>query len=360
MRLGDLVAMPLPEAWGDSTITVPPGTPAAIVPAVGPDGQPYPAFPPSPAYGNAPAYAPGYGSQATQPIGPGSTYPAYSRDGQLFLAYAPSPQYPRGVAFPAAFRQDGVIYPIGNAAGPTHDLYGNSLLIPIPVTVPIPASSLGPGGAWQRAPILPDSILPPALQRSNPLVRTYVYRPNQWDQVLKNESALWGWVRTHGGLKSCCRVPELGAPIYNDPPWMVMPSQGEKFEQMFSQPLSAFQDSGGAFTGLDVLLGRFVVPNGYDGAINRVVAQFAGTGFVDFSGSIIWRVKVNARYARTLGNIKNTFGDFATAFSVPGSDNIRLVSQQTISLYANIPTGSPVGGNSPVMAGAFGWFYPRR
>ena len=128
---------------------------------------------------------------------------------------------------------------------------------------------------------------------------------------------------------------------------------------MFSQPLTAFQDGVGNFTGLDVVLGRFVVPIGYDGALNRVVFQFNGDGFQDFSGLIVWRVLVTLRYARNLGNVKNTFGDFATAFSVPGSDNIRLVSQQTITLLANIPAGSPVSGG-PVMAGCFGWYYPRR
>lgn len=197
------------------------------------------------------------------------------------------------------------------------------------------------------------------LQRGNPLVRQTVWRPNGYDAAIRNQASIWAYVRAHGGLKSCCRIPELGAPVWSEPPWMVQPSQGEKFEEMFSQPTSAFQSGGGDFTGVDVILGQFVVPNGYDGALNRVVCNFTGNGFQDFMGFISWRVQVNNRFARNLGNIQNTFGDFRTAFSVPGSDNIRLVSQQTITLLANIPPGSPVS-DGVVAAGAFGWFYPRR
>ena len=232
-------------------------------------------------------------------------------------------------------------------------------LLNLPAVPNPPATS-----PWVRQPVLPDSALPPALQRGNSSVRQAVYRGNAYDAYIAAKSNLWSWIRSHGGLKGCCRLAELGAPIFNQPPWIVQPSMGVKFEKMFSQPLTAFQDGSGNFTGLDVVIGQFVVPNGWDGALNRVVVGFNGTNYVDFLGYIVWRVKVNVRYVRNLGNILNTYGDFATAFSVPGTDNIRLVSQQTITLLGNIPAGSPVGnpggGPATVQAGAFGWFYPRR
>lgn len=223
----------------------------------------------------------------------------------------------------------------------------------------LPGQQNVPSGPWQRQPILPDSMLPPALQRGNPSVRQWVWRGNYYDAVLNQKSRLWSWIRAHGGLKSCCRIPELGAPIWNKPPWMVMPDTAQPFNEMHALPLASFQTAGLAFTGADTIIGQFVVPNGWDGVLNRVVVGFNGDGFQDFSGSIVWRVLVNVRFARNLGNIKNTFGDMATAFSVPGTDLIRLISQQTVTLIANIPVGSPVV-NGQVFAGAFGWFYPRR
>jgi hypothetical protein len=323
-NLGDLVPMPLPTEWGPTVI--PPGT-----------------VPP-----------PGSG----QVTGGGFTAPGG------FL----NPFDPSSVTSGSAPNAGGGDDPAGDPYNPEYPgfPYGGGpnvgagrLVVPYPASVPISPGSSAPGAPWGRQPVLPDALLPPALQRTNPLVgQVTPYRANSWDQKLRSRTALWGWIKAHGGLKSCCRLYELGAPIYDDPPWMVMPSQGEKFEKMFSQPLTAFQTAG-IFNGLDVVLGRFTVPNGYDGTVNRFVCRFTGDGFLDFSGSIVWRLKVANRFAHDLGNVTNTFGDFQTAFSVPGTDNIRLISGQTVYLIATIPVGSPVA-NGVVSAGAFGWYYPRR
>jgi hypothetical protein len=219
----------------------------------------------------------------------------------------------------------------------------------------LPPSGSGPRPLpYARQPILPDSVLPPALQRTNPLLRFVEYTPNKWDAKMLREAAAWRWIALNGGLKDCCRIPELRAPVYDTPPWQSMPSNGIQFNQMFSQQtINIPQD------GSDFLLGSFQVPSGYDGAINRFVCNFSGNGFVDFSGSIAWRLMVGTRFARNFGNVLNTFGSFQTAFLVPGTDIIRLVSGQSVLLFCSIPNGSPIAGGQ-VSAGAFGWFYPRR
>jgi hypothetical protein len=193
----------------------------------------------------------------------------------------------------------------------------------------------------------------PSLQRGNPLLRHQIYRANGFDMAIAQDARRWAWIKANGGLKSCCRIPEMGEPIWDDPPWMVMPSQGEKFEEMFSVLTNSITP------GVDTVLGQFVVPNGYDGALNRFVCSTTANGFLDFQGQVAWRVKVNNRFARNLGNVQNTFGSFSAAFAVPGSDNIRLVSQQTIQLIVNVASGSGIS-DGVIAAGAFGWFYPRR
>lgn len=160
-------------------------------------------------------------------------------------------------------------------------------------------------------------------------------------------------------MKDCCRIPELGAPIYDIPPWIKIPSDGYEFQQMNALPLSAFQDSG-IFTGLDVEILNFRVPSGYDGVINRFVAGTVGsTGYSDFAGNVFWRLQYGIRYAKNLGDVQNTFGSFNNAVVVPGANIIRVISGQTISVSGNIPAGSPISGGS-ISAGVFGWFYPRR
>jgi hypothetical protein len=227
--------------------------------------------------------------------------------------------------------------------------------MPLGDTIYLPPSGSGPRPLpYAPEPILPDSMLPAALQRSNPLLQFPSYTPNQFDAKMLREAAAWRWISLHGGLKDCCRIPELGAPVWDTPPWQSMPSNGIPMSQMFSQLTASFP-----FDGSDTLLGAFQVPSGFDGAINRFVCSFTGTGFTDFSGSIVWRLMVGSRFARDLGNVVNTYGSFQTAFLVPGSDIIRLTSGQSVLLFASIPNGSPVTGGA-VAAGAFGWLYPRR
>jgi hypothetical protein len=228
----------------------------------------------------------------------------------------------------------------------------------------IPAYYNGPGAhvrPYAPNPIIPDSMLPDPLQRQSGILNdnARLFTPNGWDDVISQESGLWSWIRAHGGLKSCCRIPELGAPIYALPPFVEMPSNGIVERQIFSQPLSAF-GSPGPFTGVDTVIGQWQVPRGYDGAITHFLAFFTGNGFIDGAtpANITWRLKIGQRFAKNLGAVTFTYGDLQTALLVPGQ-SIRLISGQTVTVYANIPVGSPVNGGL-VFGGTLGWIYPRR
>lgn len=344
-HLGDLVPMPLPTAYGPTVIPPQTASPGTAAPQFGWGAVP----------GGWTLGMMAGGVFTPLPGAPVVNSPGNPADIQAYFAgqvggnpAQPSNQYPGSYAGGDLTNSQPVPIGSGVPLGPV------SAASPVP-----PYGRRGLPTNWQRQPILPDHLLPPAIQRTNPLLKFATFFPNQWDRRLAQHANVWSYIALHGGLKKCCRLPELGAPIYDSPPWMVMPSQAEPFQEMFFQPVTAFQ-TGGAFNGLDVVLGQFVVQNGYDGAINRVVFNFNGTGFQDGSGSIIWRIKVGNRYVRNLGNVQNTFGDFQTAFMVPGQDSIRLISQQTVTLIANVPVGSPIAGPGYISGGCFGWFYPRR
>ena len=223
-----------------------------------------------------------------------------------------------------------------------------------------PQGAQGPPLDWMPQPILPDALLPPPLQRSNPLVSPAKWIPNKYDFEVIGRAKKWQWVAAHGGLKSCCRIPELGAPIYDDPPWEVMPVNSLPIPgEMAAVALSAVS-GGPPFDGTNTLLLSIQVPSGYDGVINKFVANVNGvTGHEDFSGDIVWRLQYGIRYAKTLGNVTNTYGSFTNSLLVPGVYQIKVISGQTIQVFASIPNNSPVAGGS-VSAGVFGWFYPRR
>jgi hypothetical protein len=226
--------------------------------------------------------------------------------------------------------------------------------------------TLPPSGSQPSVPtfyhpaVVPDSMLPATLKRRSPYLpaeTARLFSPNAWDNVIWREAALWSWIRNHGGLKTCCRIPELGAPVYSIAPFDAMPSNGIPQRQIFNQPLSAFQ-SGGLFTGTDVVVGSWQIPKGYDGAITHFLAFFTGDGFDDGLGNIVWRLMIGQRYAKNLGNVQFTFGSLDNALLVPGQ-SIRCISGQTVSLIANVPVSSPISGGN-VFAGTLGWTYPRR
>jgi hypothetical protein len=211
--------------------------------------------------------------------------------------------------------------------------------------------------AFMRSPIVPDSMLPPALQRQGLLNRKPVFGYNEYDASLARESRYWEWVREHGGIKTCCRIPELGAPIYSYPPWQVMPSNGIRIgpsDAIFFQPIANLMP----FTGTDVLLGSFRCEIGFEGAITHFICGYNGNGFDDGSGNIIWRLKIGQRFAKGLGAVTFTFGNLQTALTVPGS-SYRMISGQTVQVFANVPAASPINGGS-IFGGFLGWVYPRR
>lgn len=212
-------------------------------------------------------------------------------------------------------------------------------------------------GDWTPAQLIPDSSLPAALQRAGQHART-LYRVNDNDVALVRQARMWQYISEHGGLRSCCIVPELGRPIWSKPPWIVMPSNGLEFREVFSQSINNIS-GGPPFDGTDTLIGSWVVQQGYDGLLNRVVLDYEGQStFQNFSGNIVWRVKVNYRYAKNLGNVQYNYGSLENQMDTPGF-GVRLVSGQTVSIFAAIPNGAPIN-DGIVVAGTFGWTYPRR
>lgn len=209
--------------------------------------------------------------------------------------------------------------------------------------------------------IIPDSQLPPTLSRESQILLAAqgLFVPTaEGDMAILQESALWRWISENGGLKGCCGIADLNSPLHSAiDPLHQKPRHGIDFQKPFFQPLSAFQ-SAGAFTGLDVVIGQWQVPIGFDGVLKKIVFGFTGDGFIESSQSIVWRLQYGQRYARDFGNVINTYGDLQTALLVQ-DNNIEVISGQTITLIANIAVNAPVSSGQ-VFAGTFGWIWSRR
>lgn len=237
---------------------------------------------------------------------------------------------------------------------------GGPFFVPGSPNNPTPFSNpraFAPPSPYFHQPILPDSVLPVALKRDPPLLKKLLWSPTSHDLDILRQSAVWRWIYEHGGLESCCRIPELGTPQFVIPPHVQKPTNGLDFEKMFFQPLSAFQTAG-VFNGIDTVIGQWRVPNAWDGVIKKVVFGFTGDGHNEGSGDIVWRLKIGQRFANDFGNVVNSYGSLQTALLVQ-QQNIKLLSGQTVTLLGNIPATSTISGGE-IFAGNFGWIWPRR
>jgi len=170
--------------------------------------------------------------------------------------------------------------------------------------------------------------------------------PNDGCRELLNNTAAWeAYARTQ--------------PPYNAAfsPYANMPPGGRELQQIAALPFLSYPNPP---DGSDQLVLSVTAPLGYDGIITKVVNMFTGTGFVEGSGGIAWRVKIGNKYARNLGNILFTYGSLTDPFVIPGV-GVPIVSGQTLRYLVNIPAISPVGGqNAQIICAVFGWFYPRK
>ena len=104
----------------------------------------------------------------------------------------------------------------------------------------------------------------------------------------------------------------------------------------------------------DSLVLSFQVPRGFDGVVKDLSHNVTGGGFVEGSGDLVWRLRVDNQYVKNYGRITVQFGTIAEPRATYG---IVLRSGQTFRyLVANAAYG--VGGTK-IVCSARGWFYPR-
>ena len=103
---------------------------------------------------------------------------------------------------------------------------------------------------------------------------------NVYNLILDTEREVFTRIEQAGGLE---KISCPGAIVYDKPPYLVMPPQGRQFQETASIPLPANN-------GLDTLVVAWTVPTGYDGVLTSVINMWTGTGFVEGSNDLIWRI----------------------------------------------------------------------
>ena len=100
------------------------------------------------------------------------------------------------------------------------------------------------------------------------------------------------------------------------------------------------------------------IPLGYDGTLIAITTVWNGTGFVEASGDITWRVKIDGRFVPFFEAITVSLGSLTVPFDVAGQ-GITLLSGQLVQIFANFLPGSEgrlnVGGKTICAASAYIW-----
>ena len=126
------------------------------------------------------------------------------------------------------------------------------------------------------------------------------------------------------------------------------------------QPSGQFTLPVGPETGLDNLVFSFKMPYGYDGIITQLSNVWNGTGFIEGSGDIIWRVKIDRRFIPDFDSIRTTLGSLAVPFDVVGQ-GIPLLSGQNVQYFVAFAVGSDarLNLNGQTLCAWTGYIWPR-
>ncbi len=81
------------------------------------------------------------------------------------------------------------------------------------------------------------------------------------------------------------------------------------------------------------------VPLGYDGVLIALTNIWNGTGFVEASGDITWRYKIDNRFVAFFEAVTTSLGSLTIPFDISGQ-GIPLLSGQLVQVFASFAAGS--------------------
>lgn len=140
-------------------------------------------------------------------------------------------------------------------------------------------------------------------------------------------------------------LEQLRAQILGLPPWLFPPANAIAFNEVNYINLPP--------SGTTATILSFTVPDGMNGVIKWIGNNFVGAGWIEGSGSVIWRVAADDAFVRNHENILASLGSPA---SPSETALIRILEHQTIQLQIDnisvVIAGQLVGGRLS------GWYYP--
>ncbi len=233
---------------------------------------------------------------------------------------------------------------IGSVAGQRLSNQSSSLVVVIPPAPPSPTPA--PQGAQASVPTHPNITLLLKL----PILAELNLLPNPYDICLLKDWRRYNRIDWNAVMGKNYLKP------FVEEPW---DEEGTPNEAITFNPAKSILLPDPAST--DVVIFSFYVPVAFDGIILGQYHAYSGAGvFVEGSGDIVWRVRVNGRYPKDMGNMLTTQGSPKTLSAVAGGAFIH--SHNFVEYLVSAPNTSgllPLPGQGRILAGLHGYFYPR-
>lgn len=180
------------------------------------------------------------------------------------------------------------------------------------------------------------------------LRNTYFFNTLPYYLLLKYAAFCGDYFASLGGIREVLKRRK-GYPTNPVSPENQMPINGQRLDQVADIALPAANST-------DTLVLTYRVPQGYDGVILSLVNYWTGTGFVDGSGDLIWRIQVNENWLKNFGNIRYTLGSLQNRYPLEGA-YYRIKAGDLIRYYVRHRTGSVLSGGN-IITGIGGYIYP--
>lgn len=206
----------------------------------------------------------------------------------------------------------------------------------------------------QQRPFIqvPNSLA--SLQRTYAMA-PYQY-PNDYDYSMAEEALIWDAMIPGHGLYNTF-LPKGRKPYVNKP-WVAMPAEGRRFKPIGVLDAPDLLNPANLNTPFTVL--SVICPLGYNGVITDVVLTWSGTGFVEGSGDLTWRVSADNRYIRDYGAVITSLGSLVYPSPVPRG-GILVYSRNVVDIDVEFGTnsGMNLSANGKVIVSLTGWWWAR-
>lgn len=139
--------------------------------------------------------------------------------------------------------------------------------------------------------------------------------------------------------------------LLNDLPW-VSPPPG-------SQPFNKQGVIAAPVVNVETAVLSWRVPDGMHGVIHYASHNFIGGGFLQGSGQIVWRLKVNRKHVNDYGQMLTELGAIDTPVPIPAGIVVRAGHTVEYLVLITDPSLTPGGTATFVGCRLMGWFWPK-